>query len=156
MLLYHTVRAEAGKKAREAKRRHRKKHHGVDELDPYFFIAERLLRSNPAYTDDDDNRNSYVSQVIRDYRHQRMHNLEAKDVVSTAFSASLRTMKKKTDHQRKLREREKKRRATLERRKSRMAFKVVSPRSSPISSPRSPRQPRPNKAFFNSDLQQDS
>ena len=85
---------EIDQKVKAAKKRHSTKKWTDRDIDPFFFIAERLLLRNPAQASQ-DGRSEYCRDTIQDWRQKSSINFESNSVADWCVAHSQAIIKKK-------------------------------------------------------------
>jgi hypothetical protein len=131
-----SVQAEINHKVKQAKKRHKKKAAARD-IDPFFFIAERLLLRNPKHRPVPDKcRKESVAAAIRDWRERSSVNFEAQNLSEWCIRHTQNVIKKRESAERRKREKQRKREARNNQKKRGSTFFHGG------KTPRSPRSPR--------------
>ena len=133
------LQQEINAKVKAAKKRHNHKKWTDRDIDPYFFIAERLLLRNPDHPPDvEKDRNSQAHQTIQRWRQQSSINFETQSVSDWCLNHAQMIIKKKEHAARRKREKAKKREArnAQKRRSSGFYQGGVTPRTPRSLSPR--------------------
>ena len=87
---------EIANKVKAAKKRHHKVKWTDRDIDPFFFIAERLLLRNPAHdVSKGTDRNKEVNRMIQDWRNTSAMTFETHSVSNFCLEHATKQIKKK-------------------------------------------------------------
>lgn len=126
---------EIDQKVKAAKKRHSAKKWTDRDIDPFFFIAERLLLRNPAQAGE-DGRSEYCRDTIQDWRQKSSINFESNSVADWCVAHSQAIIKKKTHAARRKQEKRRKLEAKNKQKRRASEFYVggMTPRSPRVGS----------------------
>ena len=128
------VQEEINRKVKQAKKRHKKKVAARD-IDPFFFIAERLLLRNPKHPETEE-RQRDVKHAIDSWRELSSVNFAANNLSEWCIRHMQNVMKKRDAAERRRREKQRKREARNNQKKRGSTFFQGG------LTPRTPRSPR--------------
>ena len=128
---------EIKQKVKNAKKRHNQTKWTDRDIDPYYYIAERLLLQNPS--NDGPEKMKVVNERIQEHREKSSVTFEKHSVSDWCIAHTTQIIAKKEARKSRIREKERKREARNARKRRSSGFYQggLTPRSPRILSPRS-------------------